>query len=299
MPSLKGITCSIDIDGVRAEEFGTEVEGSTVTCSIVSQDDKPFSFNFDFSKSTAERHDFSIYADGSIIKNVTTTHTTEVVRKSGLIVNGLLERREMRFSKLETIDQKLDEMETRANVLQNIGTLKVKIYRAEKRATKGRGSDHDKLSIKDVHEKSLKGRAVSHRTSLGAADYEPPSSLKTKRLDPSDRPYVIFTFRYAKKSYLQCEGLIPRSPSPELSIRGGDRQTIDEMSPEALRRELLRYRARDKDEKKAIKRERASSMATRNPAADSGSDDDEVVFQSERSLKKQKVTEVIDLLSDD
>ncbi|KAF3310424.1 hypothetical protein TWF173_009538 [Orbilia oligospora] len=224
MPSLKGITCSIDIDGVRAEEFGTEVEGSTVTCSIVSQDDKPFSFNFDFSKSTAERHDFSIYADGSIIKNVTTTHTTEVVRKSGLIVNGLLERREMRFSKLET------------------STLKVKIHRAEKRATKGRGSDHDELSIKDVHEKSLKGRAVSHRTSLGAADYQPPSSLKTKRLDPSDRPYVVFTFRYAKKSYLQSEGLIPRSPSPELSVRGGDRQTIDEMSPEALRRELLRYR---------------------------------------------------------
>ncbi|KAF3212828.1 hypothetical protein TWF106_009686 [Orbilia oligospora] len=280
MPSLKGITCSIDIDGVRAEEFGTKVEGSTVTCSIVSQDDKPFSFNFDLSKSAAERHDYSIYADGSLIKTATTTHKTDVIRKSGLIVNGLLERREMRFSKLET------------------GTLKVEIHRAEKRATKGRGSNHDKLSIKDVHEKSLKGRAVSHRTSLGAADYGPPSSLKTKRLDPDDRPYVVFTFRYARKSYLQSEGLIPRSPSPELSIRGGDRQTIDEMSPEALRRELLRYRARDKDEKKAIKRERASSIATRNPAAGSGSDD-EVVFQSERSLKKQKITEVIDLLSDD
>ncbi|KAK6351614.1 hypothetical protein TWF718_004769 [Orbilia javanica] len=306
MPSLKGITCTIEVGGVSAEEFGTEVEGSKITCSIVSQDDKPFTFSLDFSNSTALRHDYRLLTDGMMVATHTTTKKTARLKTSSLIINGVMERREMRFSRFETVDQKLDEMESRSHILKNMGFLEVTIHRAEKQAGRiYRGRDYKLEGIKAVHEKSLKGRAVPHKTVLGVAKYEQPNVLSTTRLDPEDQPYVTFTFRYASKSCLQSEGLIPRSPSPEPPIRDGERQAVEEMSPEALRRELLRYRARDQDERKPAKRELSPPLTTRGSTAkrDSialeDSDSDEVVFQSERSVKKHRVTEVIDLVSDD
>ncbi|RVD87661.1 uncharacterized protein DFL_001879 [Arthrobotrys flagrans] len=300
MPSHKGITCTISVDGVPAEELGTEIEGSTITCSIISHDDKPFIFNLDFTNSTALRHDYHIYADGMMIANFTTTRKTEIVTRSSRAVNGLMERRKMRFSKFETVDQKSDEMETRAKILQNIGTFKVLIFRAEEQARQSNDARRCEIleDIKEVHEKSLKGRAVSHKTLFGTAEYEWAAFMHTRKLDPHDRPYVTFIFRYASKAYLQSEGLIPRSPSPEPSIRDDEKQSVEEMSPETLRRELLRYKARDKDGRKPTKREREPSLVTWNSAAGNDSDG-EVVFQSARSVKKHKITEVIDLLSDD
>ncbi|KAK6503564.1 hypothetical protein TWF481_008578 [Arthrobotrys musiformis] len=301
MPSHKGIVCTVSVDGVSAEEFGTKTEGSIITCSIVAQDDKPFVFNLDFSNSTASRHDFNAYVDGVKVFYFTTTDPTAIIYRSSAAVDGVFEMREMRFSRLSTVDQKLDVMETRTDVLQNIGSLKVLVFRAEKEATEceatgGKASEN----IKDIHEKSLKGRAVSHRTSFGPVEYRTSPAFNTKKLDPPHHPYVTFVFLYASKSYLQSEGLVPRSPSPDPSTEDYEGKSVDEMSPEDLRRELLRYRAQDRDEKKSIKRERERDLVPCEPAA-SGDDNDEeeVVFQSGRRIKKQKVIEVIDLLSDD
>ncbi|KAK6537024.1 hypothetical protein TWF281_001227 [Arthrobotrys megalospora] len=296
MPFHKGIVCTVDIDGVPAEEFGIETDGPNTTCNIVAPEDKPFLFNLDFSQSTARRHDYNTYADGIEVSRLTTTERTATVSTTNRVYNGLLEKQEMRFSKLETVDQKLDNLETRVDVLKNVGSLTMKIWRAEKNATEASSKDWTRLSeIENIHEKALKGRAVSHKTLLGAVTYEPSRSCRTRKLDPEDSPYVTFIFRYASKRYLQIEGLMPRSPSPEHSTKGSDDEpSVEEMSPEELRREVLRHRAGNRV--RPIKRELEASPTPRDSVA---GNDDEVTFQSERSVKKQKTIEVIDLLDDD
>ncbi|MCJ1390452.1 hypothetical protein MMC18_003311 [Xylographa bjoerkii] len=66
-----------------------------------------------------------------------------------------------------------------------------------------------------IPEKALKGRALSHKTSL-----DPPEKIAALRtmtsdyIDQVDSPFVKFEFRYRSRRALQIEGIIPRSPSP-------------------------------------------------------------------------------------
>ncbi|KAF3941641.1 hypothetical protein ABW19_dt0201446 [Dactylella cylindrospora] len=300
MPNLKGIACNIHIDDLPAVEYGIQVEGSTVTCSIVSEDDAPFKFYFNFQGSPAERHDFKVYCDGLEVCFLTTTKRIEECRESYKVIAGQAQRRRLQFAKLETVDQKVDGLENRSNILKEVGTLKCEIWRAQFLAPPVVARDSADISqIDNVHEKSLKGRGVSHKTALGPAAYYPPNTVSTSRLDPPNAPYATFIFRYASRRHLQSEGLIPRSPSPLIVKHGGvdddDVIPVEAMSADALRREVVRLRNAGR-RKKPVKRERDATLGPASPA-----DTDEVTIVSAREVKKPKLSEieVIDLVDVD
>lgn len=298
MPTFKGITCTVNINGIGAKEYGFETDGATATCSIVSQDDVRFTFGLNFSQSPAERHEYWAYADGLPVASFTTAGRTVSLLASSRPINGGFEQREMRFAKLETVDQKAENLESRPDILKNIGTLMIKVWRAQFRIVAISARDTIRLEEADkVHEKSLKGRGVSHKTSYGTATYTNDHTFQTVKLDPTDSPYVIFIFRYANRSHLQSEGLIPRSPSPSLAIKNYDGdELLEEMSAEALRREVIRLRNESRLNR-PLKREPAY-ITKKNSRDDS---DDDVIIKSVRDLKKPKFekVEVIDLVDDD
>ncbi|KAK6361146.1 hypothetical protein TWF730_004890 [Orbilia blumenaviensis] len=137
------------------------------------------------------------------------------------------------------VDQESDGMETRAGILQNIYVLKT-VWGAEKIASRISLIEDKMAFAEKAHEKSLRGRAVSHKISFSV-------------------------------------------------IRGG-------ISLEALCSEVLRYQAQSKGI--PIKRGCELTYVTRGSALITD-DDSEVIFLSERPVKRQRATEEIDLPSDD
>ncbi|KAJ6260892.1 hypothetical protein Dda_3553 [Drechslerella dactyloides] len=251
MPVLRGISCYVDVEDNRAGEYGLEckLDPAVATCSIESQEDKRFCFQLSFTHADdhAGRYAYEVYADGLLVAGYSSTSKIVTLATVQKFVNGQWEMRGLRFSKLETVDRKAPDLESRNKVLK---------------------------SVDKIHEKSLKGRGVSHKTSFGEATYSSERlyySVATK-LDPQKIPYATFVFRYASKAHLQSEGLIPRTPSPEPVVKeDGD---VDDMAPEALRQEIRRLRNQSR-QSKAVKRELESSPQPWTPA-----DPDELSIQS-------------------
>ncbi|MCJ1438438.1 hypothetical protein MMC27_007826 [Xylographa pallens] len=111
-----------------------------------------------------------------------------------------------------------------------------------------------------VPEKALKGRALSHRTSLDPPQIvEAAQSVRCNYVDINGSPFVKFEFRYRSRRALQIEGIIPRSPSP---IPLEDRP-VESLTREEAIELLARRTARNKPDTKPegsttlrVKRER-------------------------------------------
>ncbi|RBA12208.1 hypothetical protein FPRO05_03658 [Fusarium proliferatum] len=107
----------------------------------------------------------------------------------------------------------------------------------------------------EVAEKALKGKAISHTTTL-AETTEKPSSQKTVTTD--DRLMGEIFFRYRSYQALQHEMIIPRTPSPEPSATTSiDASALSLLTESDIRR-LALERLRDtqiKNESSHVKRE--------------------------------------------
>ena len=102
MPTINGVSCNVKIDGVPIPEYGTETEASTIKCSIVAEENKSFAFSLDFANSAAPIHVYNLHADGILLARLSTQKRDIEAHCSVLNVNGVLERRQLKFSKLET-----------------------------------------------------------------------------------------------------------------------------------------------------------------------------------------------------
>ncbi|KAF2430696.1 hypothetical protein EJ08DRAFT_697174 [Tothia fuscella] len=130
---------------------------------------------------------------------------------------------------------------------------------------------------------------------FGAAETTPANRLLgTAKIDQRDSPLATFVFKYRSLADLKAEGIIPRSPSP---IPLEDRP-IDELNPEEMRELLKRQsellqkrRESDIQLKTEIKRERDDSSTIQG-------DDNGIEVVEERSKKKAKIVETIDLTDD-
>ncbi|EFQ92434.1 hypothetical protein PTT_10464 [Pyrenophora teres f. teres 0-1] len=180
--------------------------------------------------------------------------------------------------------------------LKGMGTITIKVFRVKHI----RGSNNGSLPMstttqENVPEKALKGRTLSHQSSLRPAVICPPTTTaEFTYVDPLKKPFAVFNFKYRSRAALKSLLIIPRSPSPvPLEERDINSLTAEES------RELIR-RLRERDEaaplvkREGVKRERSYTVSQMEDYSD------EVTFVSEKRRRlpvtlNEDGTEIIDL----
>ncbi|KAH0006758.1 hypothetical protein KCU78_g12140, partial [Aureobasidium melanogenum] len=166
--------------------------------------------------------------------------------------------------------------------LKDLGMITAKLYHVQASKAKIRSYDRNsrsdlKIAHENIHEKHLKGQAISTQAKLGeAVTIGNLATVKTKRLGDA---FAVFNFRYRSRRDLQTLYLIPRSPSP---IPLEDRPE-ESLNREELLELLRRQKARQEEQikiKQELKRERVE---------DDDSVDELVVVSSRPPAKQLKI----------
>ncbi|KAG9550740.1 hypothetical protein KCU71_g14050, partial [Aureobasidium melanogenum] len=163
--------------------------------------------------------------------------------------------------------------------LQDLGTIAVKLHYAHVQGSPNYHSpDSFKINMpENIHEKHLKGQAISQQVKLGEA--VPVGALQTVDSRLLEE-FAVFNFRYRSRRDLQILCLIPRSPSP---IPLEDRPEGDLNREELL--ELLRRQKSRQEEQVVIKQE------LKRERIEEDEDDDELtIIFSRPPPRKHKIS---------
>ncbi|EGX44850.1 hypothetical protein AOL_s00176g21 [Orbilia oligospora ATCC 24927] len=218
MPEHKGISCELHVEGQKATEYQVTQAGYISTSHIISQEDKIFSFHLNIVSATlgsVGRLDLELWADGQKLDAFTFIETDYFVDDPQVQDStGAVKVVKLRFAKLKTVDEKKSDQETRQDILQKLGTLEIKLWRAHQDATQTCCLLYEQEPSKNpIHEKSIKGESITHCTEFANAKHiQNPSwwGYWTRKIDPYETPWVTFVFRHASKSLLESAGIIPK-----------------------------------------------------------------------------------------
>ncbi|OTB13772.1 hypothetical protein K445DRAFT_158486 [Daldinia sp. EC12] len=170
-----------------------------------------------------------------------------------------------KFSAVDVVDDsKKERIEDDIKIARHLGLIEVRIFRCIhlhlgrqpptlRRPTLKQG---DKL---ELAEKSLKGKAISHGTSLSSRKCVPaPNTCKVRYPDGLNKPVAVFQFHYRSRDALKREMVIPRTPSPgpglKREVTQMSRAELEQLARERL--DQLKSIENIKEERKpAIKRE--------------------------------------------
>ncbi|KAF3929760.1 hypothetical protein ABW19_dt0203317 [Dactylella cylindrospora] len=196
------ITCNVLVAGTNAAEYKESSNGSTCECYIIAEEEKNFTLNIDLSLSDAERHDTALSIDGQNVDSWTTTEKSLPITYVRIAEpNGRIDLSKLKFAKLKSVEESGNGIESKAEILGNLGTIRIQIWRALPQAVGtmpyafGPG-----LSQNPIHEKDLKGREITHRVELTDRIPSVPSyAIPTLKIDPWDSPFITFLFRYGSK----------------------------------------------------------------------------------------------------
>ncbi|THV75814.1 hypothetical protein D6D28_01572 [Aureobasidium pullulans] len=186
---------------------------------------------------------------------------------------GTWKERDFMFADLVTTEDAISK--TLKPDLKDLGTI-----------TKRQKTQHNHQGVKfgheNLHEKHLKGQAMSYQAKLGeAVPIKDPAFVNARRFGEA---FAVFTFRYRSRRDLQTMYLIPRSASPI---------PLEDRPEESLNREelleLLRRQKTRQDEQVAIKKE-----LKRERTEDDDSDDDLMIISSRRPAKSFKSSTNVD-----
>ncbi|KAF3917583.1 hypothetical protein AA313_de0203921 [Arthrobotrys entomopaga] len=237
MPSHKGITCDLFVDGEKATEYGEEITDNVCTVWVEAKEDKPYGFEveFDGAATRSQAHRTVFHAD-------------------------------------ETEAEASEE--TREDVIENLGSLKVTVQRCEASKKEIRpgpvGGQVAVLPAGKVNEKLIKGRALSHSTSLGPIRNKGAPGrwyyYATTYIDPVNNPYAIFVFKYTSNAHLSAMGF--------LGERNSEPEEVDadvlSMSAEEMQREIMLLRNRANETDINIKQERDVTIKREGDGLDRG-----------------------------
>ncbi|TEY58714.1 hypothetical protein BOTCAL_0202g00170 [Botryotinia calthae] len=124
-----------------------------------------------------------------------------------------------------TNDSKLASIKEDATRLSVVGEIVIKVHRRGPRVVSQNQSSKLNASKKfaadssaSVHEKALKGQAISHNTTLGAPQAAKATVLyKMSYRDGKEHPIAIYRFKYRSKESLKSLLILERAPEPSPS----------------------------------------------------------------------------------
>ncbi|KAI0093445.1 hypothetical protein BDY19DRAFT_923734, partial [Irpex rosettiformis] len=216
----QGLSVSVTVDGVQAEEYAVqEPDDKTMSCHIASEVGKMFSVKV--SNKGDSGFFCHLYVDGSKVKGVYSYPRRTYVAR-GITSDDQLSYKPFKFGALKTTDDESALNSTLVN-LQDLGTLRVECFRAERVRAPHTGSSNARPRKKNlkpnfvdiaVHEKTKK--LGGHVTELGdtmayIGRSRGVSNAVTRLLDPRGSPCLQFTIHYLPKDILEAQDIIPRS----------------------------------------------------------------------------------------
>ncbi|MCJ1386482.1 hypothetical protein MMC17_009608 [Xylographa soralifera] len=312
MAVFKGIWASVVVDGqslVEYDEDVNEIYGIFRDSNIIVKYVEAISaarfevrFGWDvLDLKGCEGLMFQVDLDGKYMdaavcsfKNKTSSGHLHSARRC---VDGQWTQEQFRFAEIISVDGQSGSMDSsEASDLASIGKIvlcvcRVKNIRQSTTVTTTANVRTGPAISGTIPEKALKGRALSHKTSL-----DPPEkiaalrSLHSDYIDKVDSPFVKFEFRYRSRRALQIEGIIPRSPSP---IPLEDRP-VESLTREEAIELLARRTARNKSD---VKSEGSTALGVKR---EHDPEFDEILASSfaPKKARASQDIEVIDLLDD-
>ncbi|KAF7960663.1 hypothetical protein EAE96_000337 [Botrytis aclada] len=176
---------------------------------------------------------FKIYVDGMNVSspninphsglfNTRTIRGIETILENG---NAFVEPFLFKTITTSADDEKLASVKEDAKRLSDVGEIVVKVHRRGERIRSQKQSKRLRASKKlaadssaSVHEKALKGQAMSHSTTLGAPQATTASNVsKMSYVDGKDKPIAIYRFKYRSKESLKSLLILKRTPEPSPS----------------------------------------------------------------------------------
>lgn len=292
--SVPGLEANIVVNGKELQEYDDDedeaAKPNTVTKYIEAISNATFEIRWSISSPFPHStHDFqvSVYLDGNLIEQVLSpqdriSRPFHTLSGTHTLEGGRWFEHKFCFSEICTDDGDARTVgEQLKKTLDAIGEISVKLHRVKVLAAteNHKNRQHSEIShVGTLPEKALKGRAISHQTSLRPSQ---PVCARTvfniQLIDPKCTPFATFNFRYRSRAALKALCIIPRSPSP---VPLEDRP-VDDLSPEEMRELLKRQRERDATSrfiKQELKRGRTQSSLEI-------SDDDELSVVEERPRK--------------
>ncbi|KAK6527744.1 hypothetical protein TWF694_004724 [Orbilia ellipsospora] len=249
MPTFKGITAEVYIDGKPTVEYATKKKGRICETYIVAEEGKEYKVKLQFGRTGAPRHGLDFDVDGQNLARWTTDMKAFDIaggrycyRKMGKV--GWWEYRTLRFESLK-IDRTggSRDLEHRKSRSDNIGKMELKIQREHLEALEINlpCKERNFSPLGTISEKDMQSRGLSHGTALGdtttnwSMDY---SQLRVRDFDWLSRRYAQFIIYYASKEMLQAKGIIPMDPKVDQDLVGLDLTQ--------LRTEVMRLREKKK-----------------------------------------------------
>ncbi|KAI1179570.1 hypothetical protein F4777DRAFT_436034 [Nemania sp. FL0916] len=194
--------------------------------------------------------DSRIYGDGQSTCNFKGRNTYSAT-------TGQWSLNRFKFSPIKTVDDtRKERVETDIKAAKGLGTIEVQFTRAIDRGQTYNDNPH-KIRPKafELAEKSLKGKAISHGTSYGAAvPIRTPNFVDARDLPEDNGPILAIKFMYRSRAALQRELILPRSRSPSPTIDNLTADERDRLARERLR-ELRAMKTKQEKREPLVKRE--------------------------------------------
>ncbi|KAI1330580.1 hypothetical protein F5Y16DRAFT_362198 [Xylariaceae sp. FL0255] len=185
----------------------------------------------------------TVYVDGkhvrgSVLREGDASHRRITGREVFSEAYGNWNLRRFKFTTVVTVDDAQKErVDNDMKIAKDLGVIEIKFDRAIEygAALSGRGAENGPASF-ELAEKSLKGKAVSHGTSYGAAEFiATPRWVDARNIPEDHGPIAIFKFMYRSREALKRELIIPRSPARSPTL-----ENLTAAQRDALARERLR-----------------------------------------------------------
>ncbi|KAL3425106.1 hypothetical protein PVAG01_04387 [Phlyctema vagabunda] len=271
---VKGYEVTVCVDGEPLKEYEHTLEQGSPSADRVAQhkaektmtryveavDGKAFTIKIGIKRRTTIRCEalvFRVFVDGKKIRGkYSSRHSAKIgegftIKGPKSRVDGVNTIRSMKFSKIETTesnsinladeDQDSKKITEDKDNIAGVGTIEIVVHRTTKLVLSTLGTDfpfHAKAQGK-IHEKALKGKAISHGTKFGEAEIVAERVIMTcEYVDGKDYPIAIYKFHYRSNAALKALKIIeepveedpPASPPPAAlaGLSEKDRKEIKE-----------------------------------------------------------------------
>lgn len=223
MPSINGITASIETHDGTLPELGHGEFSGGKSCYIPAQSGQQFWLHYIIHRSIpCEALSVEFYVDGQrvdaqfsvprrFINNQTvgpvdSTIKSQYGRGTGDGGSEVAWRREIFFTLIRASDFPKGRCTTwppSESVLSAYGTIDCKVFRSERSPEWAGAVTPDEFCDPSAIIKSLKGRNISHVARLGVRmEAQSAKRFCVKSLDPDDAPFAWFKFYYRSRSCL-------------------------------------------------------------------------------------------------
>ncbi|TGO36563.1 hypothetical protein BHYA_0121g00240 [Botrytis hyacinthi] len=248
LEDVRGIEVTVCVDKQALQEYDddepegvpTEVEGfdkatKTVSKYIESTTGEVFYIKIEISKAykfDSPNVSFEISVDGMSVRakrggKKDIPLTLEVKGVKNILDNGRTFLMPFKFSDIitSTDDSKLASIRVDAARMSVVGEIVVTVHRRGKRSLAEKQlrilDAFKKLaanSSASVHEKALKGQAMSHSTTLGTPQTTRASTMwKMSYSDGEYYPIAVYRFKYRSQESLKSLLILERTPEPSPS----------------------------------------------------------------------------------